>query len=99
MVSAFQNQWVACPGVLPPARLGAQHVAPQPQTAGAGNDPAQPAVRFVAVKLNNGAAAVSKLAPTPAGLEVVLASGCHIAVGPGFDVATLGHLVRALEGL
>jgi hypothetical protein len=38
-------------------------------------------------------------APAPAGLEVVLAGGRRIAVGPGFDVATLGQLVRALEGL
>jgi hypothetical protein len=30
---------------------------------------------------------------------VVLAGGRRIAVGPGFDAATLGQLVRALEGL
>lgn len=64
----------------------------------AGSDPAQSAVRFVAVKLN-GVAAAAKPAPTPAGLEVVLTGGRRIAVGPGFDAATLGHLVRALEGL
>jgi transposase-like protein len=65
--------------------------------AGAGNAPAQPGVRFVAVKLNG--ATAGKPAPTPAGLEVVLAGGRRIAVGPGFDAATLGQLVRALEGL
>ena len=58
--------------------------------------PGQPGVRFVAVKVN-GAAAAAKAAP--AGLEVVLAGGRRIAVGPGFDAATLGQLVRALEGL
>ena len=68
------------------------------QRAGAGRAPAQPTVRFVAVKLN-GAAPASKTAPAAAGLEVVLAGGRRIAVGPGFDAATLGHLVRALEGL
>jgi hypothetical protein len=54
----------------------------------------------MAVKLN-GAAPPAEKAPTPAaaGLEVVLAGGRRIAVGPGFDVATLGQLVRALEGL
>lgn len=67
------------------------------QRAGAGRAPAQPAVRFVALKLN-GAAPASKTAPA-AGLEVVLAGGRRIAVGPGFDAATLGQLVRALEGL
>ena len=66
--------------------------------AGAGSAPAQPGVRFVAVNVN-GAAPPTKKAPAAAGLEVVLAGGRRIAVGPGFDVATLGHLVRALEGL
>jgi hypothetical protein len=68
------------------------------QRTAAGGAPAPPAVRFVAVKLN-GAAAPTKPAPAAAGLEVVLAGGRRIAVGPGFDVATLGQLVRALEGL
>jgi hypothetical protein len=53
-------------------------------------------VRFVAVHVNGAVAA--KPAPA-AGLEVVLAGGRRIAVGSGFDVATLGQLVRALEGL
>jgi hypothetical protein len=52
------------------------------QRAGAASGPGQPAVRFVAVKLN-GAAASTKPAPAPVGLEVVLAGGCRIAVGPG----------------
>jgi|SRR5689334_4406798 len=59
---------------------------------------AQPGVRFVAVKVN-GTAPATKPAPTPAGLEVLLAGGRRIAVTPGFDVATLSRLVRALEGL
>jgi len=58
--------------------------------------PAAAGVRFVAVKLNG---APASAAPTPAGLEVVLAGGRRIAVGPGFDAAALGQLVRALEGL
>jgi|GEM_PF-1024692 len=68
--------------------------------AGAGRAPAPPAVRFVALKLN-GAAPSAEQAPTlaAAGLEVVLAGGRRIAVAPAFDVATLGQLVRALEGL
>jgi transposase-like protein len=67
--------------------------------AGAGNSAAaQPGVRFVAVKVN-GTAPPSKTAPVPAALEVVLASGRRIAVAPGFDVATLGRLVQALEGV
>jgi transposase-like protein len=59
---------------------------------------AEAGVRFVAVKVN-GAAQPSKKAPAPARLEVVLAAGRRIGVAPGFDVATLGRLVRALEGL
>ena len=55
-------------------------------------------VRFVAVALNGAPAPAPKEA-APAGLEVVLAGGRRIAVGPGFDAATLGQLVRALEGL
>ena len=58
---------------------------------------AQPGVRFVAVQVN-GAAPASKPTPAPAGLEVVLAGGRRTAVAPGFDVATLGRLVHALEG-
>jgi hypothetical protein len=65
---------------------------------------AQPAtgVRFVALKVNGAAPPPAKKAPPPpplAGLEVVLAGGRRIAVGSGFDAATLGRLVRALEGL
>jgi hypothetical protein len=33
-----------------------------------------------------------------AALEVVLAGGRRIGVGPGFDERTLGRLLRALEG-
>ena len=66
------------------------------QRAARDRAPGQPGVRFVAVKVNGAAAA--KAAPAPAGLEVVLAGGRRIAVGPGFDATTLGQLVRALEG-
>ena len=62
-----------------------------PSQAGAG-------IRFVAVKLN-GAPGPAKKEAAPAGLEVVLAGGRRIGVGPGFDEATLGRLVRALEAL
>src|SRR3954447_12901522 len=55
-------------------------------------------VRFVAVKLNGAQGPATKEAAA-AGLEVLLAGGRRIAVGPGFDLATLGRLVRALEGL
>ena len=64
--------------------------------AGALPAPAPPGVRFVAVNVNG---TVPPAPQAPAGLEVVLAGGRRIAVGPGFDVATLGQLVRALEGL
>jgi hypothetical protein len=55
-------------------------------------------VRFVAVKLNGAPGSASK-ETAPTGLEVVLAGGRRIAVTSGFDVTTLGRLVRALEGL
>jgi hypothetical protein len=54
-------------------------------------------VRFVAVALNGAPAPAPKQAAA-VGLEVVLAGGRRIAVGPGFDAATLGRLVRTLEG-
>ena len=55
-------------------------------------------VRFVAVALNGGAPAPAPKEAAPAGLEVMLAGGRRIAVAPGFDAATLGRLVRTLEG-
>ena len=55
-------------------------------------------IRFVAVKLN-GAPGLAKKEAAPAGLEVVLAGGRRIGVGAGFDEATLGRVVHALEGL
>jgi hypothetical protein len=55
-------------------------------------------VRFVAVALNGAAAPAPKPAAVAAGLEVLLAGGRRIAVGPGFDATTLGRLVRTLEG-
>ena len=50
---------------------------------------------MVAVKVK----ATPKSAVPQAALEVVLAGGRRIGVGPGFDEPTLGRLVRALEGL
>ena len=68
------------------------------QRVGRASAPGQPGARFVAVNVK-GAAPAAKPAPAAAALEVVLAGGRRIAVGPGFDAATLGQLVRALEGL
>jgi transposase-like protein len=65
---------------------------------GAAQGKAAAGVRFVAVTLN-GAQAPAKKEAGFAALEVTLAGGRRIAVAPGFDVATLGRLVRALEGL
>ena len=59
---------------------------------------AEPGMRLVAVKVT-GAPEPAAPPAALAALEVVLTGGRRIAVGPGFDVATLGQLVRALEGL
>ena len=98
MVSAFQTSGLCAREFC--QRYGLAHSTLRRNLKGAPQDsaPAQPGVRFVAVKLN-GVAPASTPAPAAAGLEVVLAGGRRIAVGPGFDVVTLGHLVRALEGL
>jgi hypothetical protein len=55
-------------------------------------------MRLVAVKVK---ATPEPAAPptAQAALEVVLAGGRRIGVGPGFDEGTLGRLVRALEAL
>ena len=98
MVSAFQTSGLRAREFCQRHGLAPSTLRRNLKRATTGSAPARAAVRFVAVTLN-GAAAASKPAPTPAGLEVVLAGGRRIAVGPGFDVATLGHLVRALEGL
>jgi hypothetical protein len=98
LVSAFQTSGLRAREFCQRHGLAPSTLRRNVKRAGANRAPAQPGVRFVAVKLN-GAAAASKPAPAPAGLEVVLAGGRRLAVGPGFDVATLGHLVRALEGL
>jgi hypothetical protein len=59
---------------------------------------AETGVRLVAVRVK---ATPEPAAPqgAPAALEVRLAAGRRIGVGPGFDELTLGRLVRALEGL
>jgi transposase-like protein len=98
LVSAFQTSGLCAREFCQRHGLASSTLRRNLQRVGAGRAPAQPAVRFVAVKLN-GAAPASKTAPSAAGLEVVLAGGRRIAVGPGFDAATLGQLVRALEGL
>jgi transposase-like protein len=97
LVSAFQTSGLRAREFCQRHGLASSTLRRNLQRAGAGSAPAQPAVRFVAVNVN-GAAPRAKPAPA-AGLEVVLAGGRRIAVGPGFDVATLGQLVRALEGL
>jgi transposase-like protein len=98
LVSAFQTSGLRAGEFCQWHGLAPSTLRRNLQRAGAGSAPARPAVRFVALKVN-GAAPVAKPAPAPAGLEVVLAGGRRIAVGPGFDVATLGQLVRALEGV
>ena len=97
LVSAFQSSGLRAREFCQRYGLASSTLRRNLKRAAAGRAPAQPAVRFVAVNVNGAAAA--KAAPAPAGLEVVLAGGRRIAVGPGFDVATLGQLVRALEGL
>jgi transposase-like protein len=96
LVSAFQSSGLRAREFCQRHGLAPSTLRRNLQRAGAGSAPAQPAVRFVAVNVNGAGAA--KPAPA-AGLEVVLAGGRRIAVRPGFDVATLGQLVRALEGL
>ena len=98
MVSAFQTSGLRARAFCQRHGLAPSTLRRNLKRAGAGSAPGQPAVRFVAVKVN-GAAAAAKPTPPAAGLEVVLAGGRRIAVGPGFDVVTLGQLVRALEGL
>ena len=98
LVSAFQRSGLRAREFCQRHGLAPSTLRRNLKRAGAGHAPAQPAVRFVAVKLN-GAAPASQPAPTPTGLEVVLAGGRRIAVGPGFDVATFNRLVGALEGL
>jgi hypothetical protein len=56
---------------------------------------AETGMRLVAVKVTGAPEPAAALAA----LEVVLAGGRRIGVGPGFDERTLGRLVRALEGL
>jgi transposase-like protein len=66
--------------------------APRPEGPGAAG------VRLVAVKVNGTPRPAGPKAG-PAALEVRLAGGRYIGVAPDFDPATLGRLVRALEGL
>ena len=99
LVSAFQTSGLRAWEFCQRHGLAPSTLRRNLQRAGAGSSaPAQPAVHFVALKVN-GVAPPAKKASAAAGLEVVLAGGRRIAVGPGFDVATLGQLVRALEGL
>jgi len=98
LVSAFQTSGLRAREFCQRYGLASSTLRRNLKRAAAGRAPAQPAVRFVAVKLN-GAAPASKTALAAAGLEVVLAGGRRIAVGSAFDVTTLGQLVRALEGL
>jgi transposase-like protein len=98
LVSAFQTSDLRAGEFCQRHGLAPSTLRRNLNRASRGSAPGQPGVRFVAVKVN-GAAPAAKPAPAPAGLEVVLAGGRRVAVGPGFDVTTLGRLVRALEGL
>jgi hypothetical protein len=60
--------------------------------------PPETGVRLVTVKVKGKPEPVTPPAARAA-LEVVLAGGRRIGVGPGFDEGTLGRLVRALEAL
>jgi transposase-like protein len=97
LVSDFQTS-----GMRPAEFCRRQGLAPSTlrrnlRKQGGAQNQAAAGVRFVAVKLNGAPGAATK-ETAPAGLEVVLTGGRRIAVGPGFDVTTLGRLVRALEG-
>ena len=98
LVSAFQTSGLRAREFCQRHGLALSTLRRNLQRASQASASGQPAVRFVAVNVN-GAAPPAKPVPVAAGLEVVLAGGRRIAVGPGFDVATLGQLVRALEGL
>ena len=53
---------------------------------------------FLPIHVTADAAEPLRLAePTAARLELLLANGRRVAVRPGFDAATLGQLLRALE--
>jgi len=97
LVSAFQTSGLRAREFCQRHGLAPSTLRRNLQRAGALPAPAPPGVRFVAVNVNGMVPPAPPAAP--AGLEVVLAGGRRIAVGPGFDVATLGRLVRALEGL
>ena len=101
MVRAFQTSGLRAQEFCQRHGLAPSTLRRNLKRAGASRAPAPPGVRFVAVKLNGAAPPPAEKAPTPAaaGLEVVLAGGRRIAVGLAFDAATLGQLVRALEGL
>ena len=71
-----------------------RHLKRQRQAQGS----AETGMRLVAVKVT-GAPQPAAPPAALAALEVVLAGGRRIGVGPGFDELTLGRLVRALEGL
>jgi hypothetical protein len=71
-----------------------RHLKRQRQAQG----PPEPGVRFMALKVNGTSEPAAPQAAVET-LEVKLASGRRIGVAPGFDEATLGRLVRALESL
>ena len=60
--------------------------------------PSETGARLVAVKVNGTPEPAARQAAFAA-LEIKLAGGRRLGVGPGFDERTLGRLVRALEGL
>ena len=72
-----------------------RHLQRQRQAKG----PPETGMRLVDVKVKGRTPEPAAPPAALAALEVVLAGGRRIGVGPGFDEGTLGRLVRALEAL
>jgi hypothetical protein len=98
LVSAFQASGLRAREFCQQHGLALSTLRRHLKKQGVPSSKAAAGVRFVAVKLD-GAPGPGTKEGAPAGLEVRLAGGRRIGVAPGFDVATLGRLVRALEGL
>jgi hypothetical protein len=97
-VSAFLASGLRARAFCPQHGLALSTLRRHLRKQGGAQTKAAAGVCFVAVALNGAPAPAPKQAAA-VGLEVVLAGGRCIAVGPGFDAATLGRLERTLEGL